>query len=153
MRFIADAMLGTLAKWLRVLGFDTVFAKGLDDSEILEMAIAENRIILSRDMELCGRKADSLYVAATGLDEQIKQVVSLHPPVESEVLSRCLECNSVLMKLTREEASGKVQESILARHSEFWTCGICNKYYWPGTHWKAMRMRAESIISSRNNPR
>ena len=153
MRFIADTMLGTLAKWLRVLGFDTVYAKELDDGEILDMAIGEGRIILSRDRVLCGRKADSLYLVTTDLDEQIAQVVLAYPPVGSDVLSRCLDCNSVLKKMTRTEASGKVSEPILARHNDFWTCENCGKYYWRGTHWRAMSKKAESIISSRNNPR
>ena len=78
MKFIADTMLGTLAKWLRIFGFDTIYEAGMDDGEILQLANTENRIILSRDKELCTRKPDSIFIGTTDLDSQIAPVLKLH---------------------------------------------------------------------------
>jgi len=153
MRFIADNMLGTLAKWLRVMGFDTVYAAGLDDGEILRLAQTEDRTVISRDRELCSRKPGSVFLETTELDAQILSVLALFEPPEDGVLSRCLECNTVLQEVTKEEAAGNIPEGVLLRHDGFWKCPDCGRFYWPGTHWQNMMKKAGELTASRNSPR
>ena len=147
MRFIVDTMLGTLAKWLRVLGFDTIYAKDTSDGEILSIAEREDRIIISRDRDLCERKSNSIFILHTELDNQIAQVVEAYPVNEENILSRCLECNSALDIASKIEAKGKVPNGVIVRHEEFWKCQKCNKFYWPGSHWTNMKITAEKFIS------
>lgn len=148
-KFIADTMLGTLAKWLRILGFDTVYEAGTHDDDILELALAEDRIILSRDRELCGRKPDSIYVDSTDLDEQILQVLRTVPPSGDKLLTRCLECNELLDPLVAEDVpEDSVPGDVLERHDMFHGCRRCQKTYWPGSHYDNMRKKALEFIQS-----
>ena len=144
-RFVVDAMLGTLAKWLRVFGFDTVFAKGMPDKEIVKLAKAENRILITRDRDLAKSLAGSIYIQQKDLDEQLAIVLKTHPAERSRVLTRCLECNSVLSQLDKSQVKG-VPEGVLERESEFWQCPGCKKIYWPATHWKNMMKKAKSFF-------
>jgi len=146
MKFIADTMLGTLAKWLRILGFDTFYEAGMDDDEILKLAIAENRVIISRDMELCSRKPDSILLKTIDLDEQISRVMDIYSADKNKILTRCLECNCVLEIADPGQAQGNVPEDIFERYDEFWHCKKCNKYYWPGTHFENMKLKASQFI-------
>nr|QOV09142.1 hypothetical protein HULAa36F11_00025 [uncultured Thermoplasmata archaeon] len=149
MKFLADTMLGTLARWLRVLGFDTVYANDSGDKEILELAIRENRTILSRDRELCSRKEGSIYIDSKDLDSQISQVVALFPASEKLVLTRCLDCNSLLVSIPQCEAIGHVPGGVSGRYDEFWKCGTCDKYFWHGSHWQNMKRKAELLCVQR----
>ena len=147
--FIVDTMLGTLAKWLRIFGFDTIYQAGMDDDEILKLAVEENRIIISRDRELCRRKSDSIFLEATDLDEQILRVLEFYSPDKNKILSRCLECNYLLQKVACQDIEkANVPEDILERYDEFWHCEKCNRYYWPGTHFENMKQKADQLIQS-----
>jgi uncharacterized protein with PIN domain len=145
-RFIVDVMLGTLAKWLRVLGFDALYAEGRSDDDIVKLAEEEQRVLLTRDKELCGRVRDSLYIETTELDEQIAFITGLYSIDETKILNRCLLCNTPLEPSTKEEASGHVPPGVLERESEFWRCPRCDKYYWPATHYEKMKERAQSFL-------
>ena len=145
-RFIVDAMLGTLAKWLRVLGFDTVFAKGMSDKEIIKLAEAEGRILITRDRDLAQSLAGAIYIKEKDLDEQLSATLKMHPADRSRVLTRCLECNSVLRQIDKSQVRG-VPAGVLEREKEFWQCPGCKKIYWPATHWKNMMRRAREFLS------
>lgn len=144
-RFVVDAMLGTLAKWLRILGFDTVFAKGMTDKEIVQLAKAEDRLLITRDRDLAKSLAGSIYIKEKDLDEQLAIILKMHPADESRVLTRCLECNSVLKQIEKSEVKG-VPAEIIEREKEFWQCPGCKKIYWPATHWKNMMKKAERFL-------
>ena len=144
--FVVDAMLGTLAKWLRVLGFDAVFAKGMQDKEIVALAKAEDRIIITRDRDLAQSLAGSIYLKEKTLDEQLVIVLKAHPADRSRVLTRCLECNSVLAQVEKAQVKG-VPAGILEREEAFWQCPGCRKVYWPATHYKNMMKKAERFLS------
>lgn len=153
MRFIVDTMLGTLAKWMRILGYDVLYDPGFDDDEMLRLASSDDRIIISRDRELCSRKADSHLMVSQELEDQIFEITAEWPPDEGLVLTRCLACNAILGPAGRDEAEGKVPEGVLERHSEFWVCEGCGKVFWCGTHWEDMAEKARRIIACRNSPR
>jgi uncharacterized protein with PIN domain len=145
-RFVVDAMLGTLAKWLRVLGFDTIFAKGMQDKEIVELAKAEDRLLITRDRDLAKSLAGSIYLKEKNLDEQLAIILKMHPADRSRVLTRCLECNSSLNRIEKSQVEG-VPKGVLEREKEFWQCPGCKKIYWPATHWKNMMRKAERFLS------
>src|SRR5215471_2949230 len=94
--FIADVMVGKLARWLRVLGFDVAYSNTYEDDEIVRVAASENRIILTRDTGLAARKLDSqcLFIESGDYKEQIRQVLSSFSLKDFKVFSRCLECNA-----------------------------------------------------------
>ncbi|MBA3045039.1 MAG: Mut7-C RNAse domain-containing protein [Candidatus Thermoplasmatota archaeon] len=147
MKFIADTMLGTLARWLRILGFDTVYARDMGDDEIIQLAKLEDRIIISRDRELCGRVLGSILLSQDTLRNQIITVLGLHPPEQRSILTRCLECNSVLQTADKISVAEEVPEAVFSKLNEFWKCPGCKKVYWKGSHYDKMRDEANKIIA------
>jgi len=145
MRFIADAMFGTLAKWMRVLGYDTVYAKGLEDGVIVALAREENRILITRDKDLARRVGNSLFINSDVLEDQISKVTDNYPVDKSRILTRCLLCNSVLIPVSKSEVEG-VPPGVLEREKEFQKCEKCDKYFWPATHYENMVKRAGELI-------
>lgn len=138
MKFIADSMLGTLAKWLRFFGYNTLYFKNIDDKEILNIAKKENRIILTRDKKLKG-----IYVKSDNLQQQLKQLIEELNLNFENALMRCSVCNSELEEVSKEEVKGKVADGVFLLQEEFWKCPNCNKFYWKGTHYRNIveRMR------------
>lgn len=138
-RFIADVMLGRLARWLRALGYDTVYDSSLDDPSLAERARAENRILVTRDVELSRRRG--LTVVLIDHDDvatQLRQVVStLHLTVDG-ALPRCPNCNGELLPTLRAELDEEVPPYVLATQTHFRRCSQCGKVYWRGTHWARM---------------
>ena len=143
---IADNMLGTLAKWLRVAGADCAYADGMVDDDLLEVA-SSGRLVLTRDRLLAQRCGPmGLYVGSDQLDEQLLQVVRAFPGLlEGEPLSRCLVCNVPVEDTGPDQVKDRVPEGVLERHERFWSCPDCDRVYWMGTHWEDMLARLDSI--------
>jgi len=143
--FLADIMLGKLARWLRILGYDTSYARGLDDSRILTDAVREGRIILTRDRELSMRAApDSLYVESTDISRQLEQISIKYRLKFREDRMRCSICNSALDQCIAEEVRNALPEDIVRRHTLFYRCAGCGHLYWKGSHWDAIIVRLKS---------
>lgn len=145
-RFVVDAMFGTLAKWLRVLGFDTVFAKDLEDEEIIAIAEQEERVLITRDKDLARKAGTALFLNSDVLNDQLKQVLEKYPADGSRLLTRCLLCNTILTPVEKAEVKD-VPKGVLEREEKFWKCPECEKYYWPATHYENMAERAGELIS------
>jgi uncharacterized protein with PIN domain len=129
-------MLGPLAKWLRLLGFDVIYPGSVPDSEIKEIAAKEDRIVLTRDKELSStKKVKAVYIESVELEEQLSFAISELKVEIKEPMSRCSVCNSQIEKVDKSSVEGKVPEGVFDRQEEFWFCGKCNKYYWKGSHW------------------
>lgn len=145
---MADNMLGTLAKWLRVAGVDCGYAGGMDDEDLLALAVS-GRTVLTRDRLLARRcGGGGLYIASDDLEEQLMQVFEAWPDLlEMESLSRCLVCNVPVEPVSPQEVSGTAPEGVLSRHDEFWRCPNCGRAYWEGTHVRDMRERLSAIRS------
>jgi uncharacterized protein with PIN domain len=139
-------MLGTLARWLRFLGFDTEYVGPVSDKELKEIAASEDRVILTRDKELSrSRNANAVYVISDNIDDQLLQVFrDLRLKVE-QPMSRCSVCNNPIEEIGQEEAEGNVPADILSNQSMFWHCKECDKYYWQGSHWNGILERIERI--------
>jgi uncharacterized protein with PIN domain len=145
-RFSADEMLGSLARWLRLMGYDTWYEKDSSDTKILERARHDGRILLTRDKRLAERAdGQGLYINVRDLEGQIKQVGTAYDLTFDESLSRCTVCNGELMMIGMEEASKGVPEGALQSNEEFFQCRSCGKFYWKGGHWKNIRKRMERL--------
>ena len=146
MRFLADHMLGSLAKWLRFLGFDTAYPNVLPDKELMALAKKEKRIILTRDKDLAGNKGvEALYIESTDLEEQLFQVFTRYDLKVEGAFSRCSVCNSVLVEADKKSVEGKVPEKVYAWQDDFWECRKCRKYYWQGTHFQGIKGKIEAL--------
>ncbi len=138
-RFIVDVMLGRLARWLRVLGYDTLYSSEMDDAELAQRARDEDRILLTRDVEVARRRGlRVLLLADDQIEGQLREVVRrLHLSTE-EAFSRCITCNVPLADLERAQAREWVPPYVFATQTRFRRCPTCGKVYWRGTHWAHM---------------
>ena len=146
MKFLADAMLGRLAKWLRILGHDTTYFPHAEDRELVRLARAEGRLLLTRDRDLIRRRGlRSLLVESDVFEEQLEQLLrDLDLEVESPP-PRCVHCNTILEEVGKDSVKGRVPPYVFRRHSDFTWCPRCDKVYWRGTHWQRMRERMDEI--------
>ena len=143
MNFLCDHMLGTLARWLRFMGYDTAYPGPLDDTELLGLARREDRILLTRDKELASRSPRAFRVRSDTLDEQVRELASALPLKLIDPLSRCSVCNTPLVAAKAEEVGNLVPEGVRTRHVTFWQCPGCHKIYWQGSHWDRMIERLD----------
>ena len=142
MKFIVDGMLGRLAKWLRILGYDTAYFPHLDDNQLVRLARAEGRLLLTRDRGLARRRGfQYLLIESDHLEEQLGQVVAALALAEEHPFSRCPVCNTPLQKVEKPELEGRVPPHIFRTHKDFSLCPNCDRIYWPGTHWARMRKK------------
>ncbi|MBC7234378.1 MAG: Mut7-C RNAse domain-containing protein [Chloroflexi bacterium] len=143
-RFLVDAMLGRLAKWLRILGYDTRFDPTLNDAELVMLSQREDRVLLTRDAELAKRKGlRALLIESEDLAEQLAQLQDELGIDASASFTRCSLCNELLIEASWEEAEGHVPERVLGAHTRFRRCPSCGRFYWRGSHWERMRRLIE----------
>lgn len=145
MRFLCDAMLGRLAHWLRILGYDTAYSN-MDDHALARQARAEGRILLTRDTQLAQRRGiQALLITSDGLEEQIRQVLTTFGLRPQDTFSRCPVCNARLQTLSREAAQVRVPLHVSQTHDTFQECPACRRVYWPGSHWTRIRQRLDAM--------
>lgn len=144
-RFIADAMLGRLARWLRILGYDTAYEKVITDDALVERVVREHPWLLTRDRRLALRKllrGRYTLIISDHLDEQLRQLRDeLHLPLDlwMDRGYRCAVCNQRLVVIPREEAISKVSPLVAEQHHRFMQCRCCGRVYWRGMHWANIR--------------
>jgi uncharacterized protein with PIN domain len=143
-KFVADHMLGSLAKWLRMMGYDTLYDKGLDDAQIADAARGGSRFILTRDKEL-SKEPGAFFVEDEGLDSQLSAVAGKFGLKFDESATRCTACNGELIDLPKEEAKESVPEGAYEGNDKFWKCSGCGKVYWRGSHWQGIMERLKRL--------
>jgi uncharacterized protein with PIN domain len=144
MKFIADIMLGRLATWLRLLGYDTTYLPNVDDPELARIARTEDRILLTRDVELTRRRGiHFVLIESDQPDEQVHQVFRARKLTAREAFSRCAECNHRLESVSKESVRGSVPPYVFQTQERFRRCANCGRVYWRGTHWARMVARME----------
>ena len=153
MKFLCDQMLGTLAKWLRLFGFDTFYANAeMDDDELLEMAEKENRVLITRDKELIIRAKKKniqiIGIISIDLDEQLASILKKGDIDEKAVLSRCSLCNTVVDEIKKDDVKNKVPEKVFRNNDRFWFCSKCDKFYWRGSHYDKIQSKINKIKKS-----
>lgn len=142
--FIADHMLGSLARWMRLLGYDCRYEKELADDAIIQVAREEKRIILTRDKELAGR-GNGFFVSSTSLDDQLSEIRDAFKIRFKEDEMRCSVCNGRLANIDKDDVRGQVPEKSLEKATHFWKCQGCQKIYWDGTHWNGIMDRFKRL--------
>lgn len=149
MRFAADAMLGRLATWLRLLGYDTFYQADIDDGLLVRLARDENRTILTRDVGVTRRRGVRvLLIRSDDIWCQVRQVLShfgLHPDLTS-LGGRCPRCNQPLHVVEKDEVTGRVPPYIWQSQKEFQECPACRRLFWRGTHVAEMEARLRGLL-------
>lgn len=149
-KFVVDNMLGTVARWLRILGYDTVYDGKASDWQILRRAELEKRIIVTRDRALHNKALKlglkSILLWENDMAERlahIAAVAGINLGVDLE-RTRCPEDNTPLVKVDKEKVRDRVPPAVYRLHSDFWECPRCGKVYWVGSHWRMI----ERILGS-----
>lgn len=149
-RFLADAMLGRLARWLRAVGYDTRYDATLADPVLVRLAAAEDRILLTRDRHLLRelRPVRALELRSDVPLEQLRDVVhTLALPAPAELFVRCLVCNAELSPpLEPAEARALLPPRAHGLPGPVRRCPVCERVYWPGSHARRMRRALERAL-------
>jgi uncharacterized protein len=146
MRFLADNMLGRLATWLRLLGYDTAYPRNAEDAELARIARSEERVLLTRDVELTRRRGIScLLIESEQVAIQVKQVFSAFHLTVHDAFSRCAECNVRLEDVPKESVRDRVPPYVFKTQERFRCCRECARVYWRGTHWARMSAQLEDL--------
>ncbi len=145
MNFILDGMLGKLARWLRMMGYDAKYSNKSDDAELLVTAKQENRVLLTRDFALyrqaASKNVDAYYVEGNTEPERIA-VLSARFGIPLEIdleKSRCPKCNTKITQVPKETIVDAVEKNTFANYDTFWKCPGCGAVYWQGAHWTKIR--------------
>jgi uncharacterized protein len=138
-KFVADAMLGRLARHLRLLGFDVLYDNKLDDNAVLATALEQRRIILTRNHALAKRPLASnhLLIESDHVRDQAAQVLSAFE-LEQRPLIRCSICNAPLAPIAKKAVRDLVPHYVYAGQREFQSCSGCGRVYWRGSHVRRM---------------
>jgi hypothetical protein len=146
-RFVLDTHLGKLARHLRLAGFDCLYRNDYRDSEIITAALADHRIILTRDRGLLKQRlvTHGYCVRQTDADAQLREIVRVFQ-LEGALrpFSRCRECNALLREVAKAEVLARLPEKVRAAYERFQLCPGCDRIYWEGTHYARLRRLLES---------
>jgi uncharacterized protein with PIN domain len=133
-------MLGRLATWLRILGYDAEYVRE-EDAALIERARETGRILLTRDTGMLRRRhlPPHLFVQSDHVSEQLRQVIDAFHLTPAELSARrCPRCNVLVEPRTKAEVVGRVPEFVWSQQDAFWGCPTCGRVYWAGTHWRRM---------------
>jgi len=153
-KFIADSMLGRLAKWLRLIGYDTLYFRDIEDSLLLRIAREEQRVLLTRDTRIVKVRGLGQHLLLSYNDpfEQLKEVVDsldlMRKGKTPTLHSRCAICNGTLADITKEHAQGHVPEYVLKTALNFRRCMQCKRLYWKGTHTDRIDKKLSELFES-----
>ncbi|MDQ1280308.1 MAG: uncharacterized protein QG670_1571 [Thermoproteota archaeon] len=157
MKFVVDEMLGRSARWLRLLGCEVKYFKASDD-KYLEIAEKEDRILLTRDLELFhrakSRGLEAFYVEGEDEAEKLANI-SRRFNIKLEIntlVSRCPKCNSIIKRVGKVVVLNNVPKRAFEHYDEFWLCLGCGKIYWQGGHWKKINetlARAQELLKTK----
>ncbi len=152
-KFIVDNNVGKLARWLRMMGYDTLFFEGDDDSIMIRTALTQGRVILTRDTQIMRRRvvtSGRLKVVLIQSEEPelgLKQVLeALNLNCQFRPFTLCLECNQSLVKKSKEEVKDLVPAYVFKTRDQYRQCPRCRRVYWKGTHWEAMSKKLEKFL-------
>ena len=148
-KLFADSMLGKLALWMRIMGYDVEYEKAIEDGELVRRAQNEGRMILTRDTLLVKRRwarDNHLFIKSDCPHEQLKEAVSFFGTDKERFLTRCLRCNAVLTDVGKELVRNSVPPYVYSTQESFSKCPLCGRIYWAGTHRENMEKEVERIM-------
>lgn len=144
-RFIVDHNVAKLARWLRMMGYDTIVFDGPDDTDMVRIALRENRILITRDTGVMKRRIitsgrlTALLVSGDDPEAQIKQVIARYGLDSTGAFTRCIECNVPLQERKPQDVQQRVPPYVFRTQSQYVECPLCHRIYLKGTHWQAMK--------------
>ena len=157
-RFIVDSNVGKLAKWLRIMGYDALFFSNIDDNELVDIALEESRVVLTKDTQIMKRRIANngqLQIVTIRDDDpkqQLRQVVkALKLDYFFRQFTRCLECNESLVSKNKEEVKKLVPPYVFLTQTQYMQCPSCLKVYWRGTHWQRMKKELEKLAGDQQS--
>ena len=155
-KFIVDNNVGKLAKWLRIMGYDALLFKEKDDGKMVKVALAQNRVILTKDTQIMRRRlvtSGRLKAILIEDDEpkaQLRQIAdALDLDYQFRPFSICLECNQSLVERDKDEVRDLVPPYVFETQSLYMECPSCHRIYWRGTHWQAMSRELEMFTTQK----
>ncbi len=152
LKFIVDNNVGKLAKWLRIMGYDTLFFNGSDDSSMIAIALAEDRVILTRDTQIMKRRVvtsgqlKAILIQCDEPERQMSQVIDTLNLWQFKPFTICLECNQTLVERSKQQVKDRVPPYVFKTQSQYMECPACHRIYWRGTHWQAMTEKLSKFI-------
>ncbi|HEY87386.1 MAG TPA: hypothetical protein G4O06_05125 [Dehalococcoidia bacterium] len=153
LKFIVDHNVGKLAKWLRIMGYNTLFFSSRNDSNMIATALAEGRVILTRDTQIMKRrvitngKLKSILIQSDNPELQMHQVIdTLNLDCLFRPFTICLECNQPLVMSNKQEVKDLVPPYVFQTQSQYVECPACHRIYWRGTHWQAMTKKLGKFV-------
>jgi len=151
-KFIADNNVGKLARWLRLIGYDTLLFKQKNDGQMIKTALSEDRVILTKDSQFMKRrlvtssKLKAILIKRDDPKLQVQEVVqTLNLNYHFKPFSLCLECNQVLIARDKEELQNRVPAHVFETQTQYRECPSCHRIYWQGTHWQAMVKKLQDL--------
>jgi uncharacterized protein with PIN domain len=154
-RFMVDAMLGRLARWLRIIGCDAAFDAEIPDADLVRRALEEDRVILTRDRALPEewRIPRVLIVESESLLDQLRQVTRAYGlDWRSRLFTRCSRCNTELEPASHDDVAHRVPERLRREQQHFFRCASCGRVYWSGSHITRMRRVLEQALGAVASP-
>jgi hypothetical protein len=152
-RFLVDSMLGSLARWLRIGGYDAEYMRDADDDHLIEEASRTGRVLLTRDRVLVlrarKRGVETILVEGEGDVEQLGALAADLGLELNPSNSRCPMCNGSLTRVDRDQVQGRVPEASFEAFDVFWECGSCGGVYWRGSHWDQIASTIEEAENQR----
>ena len=150
-RFLVDQMLGPLARWLRLLGFDTSFLRDVPDSALIRAARSEARVLVTRDRALAERGGAAIvYVRSQSTDDQLRELIE-HCALDLDIgrlFSRCTVCNHPVESVDKRSVADAVPPAAYRENDHFTRCRSCRRVYWAGTHYQRIIERVRAIAPS-----
>jgi uncharacterized protein len=156
MQFIVDHNVGKLVRWLRMMGFNSVFFTGEDDGLMVKQAVAENRILLTRDTGvmkrrlITGGRVKAILLESEDPEQQMRQLLStLDLKGQARPFTLCLEDNETLVGASPEDVKDRVPPYVFKTQTQYVECPACRRVYWRGTHWLAMIQKLETLTGTK----
>ncbi len=154
-KFIVDTNVGKLAKWLRIMGYDTLFFNGSNDANMIAIALADGRVILTRDTQIMKRRLitsgqlKAVLVMTDEPQQQMRQVIErLNLDCQFRPFALCLECNQPLVERSKEQVKDRVPPYVFQTQSHYMECPARHRIYWRGTHWQAMTSKLKTFANN-----
>jgi len=157
-KFIVDNNVGKLVKWLRIMGYDTQLFSGSDDANMITTALAEGRVILTRDTQIVKRRVVAngrlkvILIQSDEPERQMRQVIdTLNLDCRFRPFAICLECNQLLLERSKQQVKDLVPPYVFQTQNQYMECPACHRIYWRGTHWQAMTRKLDRFMPPRRN--
>ena len=153
-KFVIDTNVGRLARWLRMMGYDAILFHELDDGLMVKLALAQGRIIVTKDSEFMKRRAvtthrvRALLVSGDDPELQMQKVINeFNLDTRFRPFTRCLECNTILTARDRNGVEDEVPPRVYEKQHQYMECPACRRLYWQGTHWEDMCRKLQEFES------